>query len=125
MDNFAFFCFRSCLKGDSDRSLYDALGLQSQNKPSVDDIKRSYKQASLSLHPDKLAQKGIQVTEKDKEQFLKVKQAYDILSDPKRRKLYDQYGITGLKLIEAPQEINPADLLKNFQVFSIVFLIDN
>lgn len=35
--------------------------------------------------------------------------------DPKRRKLYDEIGASGLKLIESPQEVNPADLIKNFQ----------
>ena len=45
-----------------------------------------------------------------------IKEAYDILSDPKRKKLYDQVGMTGLKLVESPQDVNPTELLKNFQV---------
>jgi hypothetical protein len=44
-----------------------------------------------------------------------VKEAYDVLSDPKRRKLYDRLGKTGMKLVESPQEISPLEFLKNFQ----------
>jgi hypothetical protein len=67
------------------------------------------------LHPDKLAQRGLQVTPETKAEFLKVKEAYDILSDPKRRRLYDELGSTGLKLIESPTELSPTELLRNFQ----------
>eukprot|EP01034_Spumella_vulgaris_P029841 gene29841-36962_t len=44
---------------------------------------------------DKLAQKGIEVTAEHKQKFLKVKEAYDVLSDPKRRRLYDELGTLG------------------------------
>lgn len=46
---------------------------------------------------------------------MKAKEAYVILSDPKKRRLYDKLGSTGMKLIESPQEINPLELLRNFQ----------
>ena len=108
-------CFRSCLKGENDRELYHVLEIV-ENNPSADDIKRAYKKLSLSLHPDKLAQRGLAVTAESRQAFVKVKEAYDILSDPKRRRLYDSIGATGLKLIESPQEVNPAELLKNYQV---------
>ncbi len=65
---------------------------------------------------DKLAQKGIEVTPEHKQQFLKLKEAYDVLSDPKKRRLYDEYGPMGLKMFENPTEMNHVDLLKNFQV---------
>lgn len=107
-------CFRSCLKGDNDREYYNILELDQRN-PTTDDVKRSYKKLSLSLHPDKLAQRGLPVTADSRQAFVKVKEAYDVLSDPKRRRMYDSIGATGLKLIESPQEVNPAELLKNFQ----------
>lgn len=69
---------------------------------------------------DKLAQKGIEVTHEHKARFLRLKEAYDVLSEPKRRKIYDEYGLSGLKLMENPTEINHLDLLRNFQVFVLL-----
>jgi len=64
---------------------------------------------------DKLAQRGIEVTAEHKQKFLKIKEAYDVLSDPKRRKLYDQLGASGLKLMENPTEVDPMVILRNYQ----------
>ncbi len=90
METLFLFCCRSCLKSSGEnRELYDRLGLESK-KATLDDIKKAYKKKSLSLHPDKLKQRGISVTEEHTKEFLSVKEAYDILSDPKRRKRYDE-----------------------------------
>lgn len=70
---------------------------------------------SLQLHPDRLAQKGITVTPEHNLQFQGLKEAYDILSDPKKRKLYDAIGADGVKLLDNPQDVNPTDFIKNFQ----------
>lgn len=131
------FCCHSCLKGnDDDKAFYKALDIENPASTTTEDIRRAYKKASLNLHPDKLAQRGVEVTAEHKQQFLQViydilcyfifqistlnvniqvKEAYDVLSDPKRRKLYDKMGATGMKLIESPQDVNPIDLLRNFQ----------
>lgn len=66
---------------------------------------------------DKLAQRGIEVTPEHKQKFLKIKEAYDVLSDPKRKRLYDQLGLTGLKLMENPKEVDPTIILRNYQVY--------
>lgn len=48
---------------------------------------------------------------------MQLKEAYDVLSDPKRRRLYDDLGASGLKLVETPSNlVNPLELIKNFQV---------
>jgi len=66
--------------------LYDQLGV----KPDAtqDEIKKGYRKAALKWHPDK---------NKDKpeaaEKFKECSQAYEILSDPEKRKTYDQYGL--------------------------------
>lgn len=113
MEILLLFCCQSCLKSDNDTEYYDRLDLTSN--ATLDDIKKSYKKKSLQLHPDRLAQKGIKVTSEHNQQFQNLKEAYDVLSDKKKRRLYDKIGKSGLKLINSPQEINPIELIKNFQ----------
>ena len=81
---------------------------------SIEDIKRAYKKKSLELHPDKLAQRGQVLTPEDQARFQRVKEAYEVLVDPKRRDLYDEFGETGLKLIEDPQSMDPQTAFVNF-----------
>lgn len=56
---------------------------------------------------------------------MQLKEAYDVLSDPKRRRLYDDLGASGLKLVETPSQVNPAELIKNFQVINIQNVVDH
>jgi DnaJ family protein B protein 4 len=70
----------------AETKLYDALSVSPS--ASQDDIKKAYRKAALKWHPDK---------NKDSpnaaEKFKEVSQAYEILSDPEKRKVYDQYGL--------------------------------
>jgi curved DNA-binding protein CbpA len=60
-------------------------------------IKKAFNKLSLKYHPDK--NKGDE--EKARAQFVKIAQAYEALSDPEKRKIYDQHGEEGLKRKEA------------------------
>jgi hypothetical protein len=115
MERFFIFCFKPCLKGENDHELYDVLEIDNPNLATSEVIKKQFKKLSLTLHPDKLAQRGIEVTPEHKKQFLKVKEAYDVLSDPKRKKLYDQLGSSGMKLMEDPTNLDPMVVLRNYQ----------
>jgi len=70
----------------AETKLYDSLSI----KPSAtqDEIKKAYRKAALKWHPDK-NKDNPQASEKFKE----VGQAYEVLSDPEKRKVYDQYGL--------------------------------
>lgn len=56
-------------------------------------IKKAFKKLSLKYHPDKHTE-----NKKEAEQmFMRIANAYETLTDPEKRKIYDQYGEEGLK----------------------------
>ncbi|KAI5806662.1 DnaJ domain-containing protein [Peziza echinospora] len=67
--------------------LYDVLGVKPD--ASAEDIKKGYRKGALKTHPDKVSKDDKQAAEK----FREISQAYEILSDPEKRKIYDQYGL--------------------------------
>lgn len=64
---------------------YQVLGLQ--KNASIDDIKKAYRKLARKFHPD--------LNPNDKEahkKFQQINEANEVLSDPEKRKKYDQYG---------------------------------
>jgi molecular chaperone DnaJ len=75
---------------DIDRDLYEILGVN--RSASQSDIKTAYRQKARECHPD--------VAHDDPDGELKFKEltfAYEILSDPEKRRDYDMYGLDGLR----------------------------
>jgi len=70
---------------------YEILEVQKDATP--DEIKAAYRRLAKKYHPD--------VTTEDKAvaeaKFKKISEAYEVLSDAEKRKLYDQYGRAGLQ----------------------------
>ena len=58
---------------------------------SADDIKKAYRKCALSYHPDR--NPG---DKKAEEKFREATEAYQVLSDPQKRKVYEEYGHEGL-----------------------------
>ncbi|OQV13317.1 DnaJ-like protein subfamily B member 4 [Hypsibius exemplaris] len=58
---------------------------------SEDDIKKAYRKMALKYHPDKNKAAGAEA------KFKEIAEAYEVLSDPKKRGIFDQYGEEGLK----------------------------
>lgn len=69
---------------------YELLGVE--RSAAEQELKKAYRKKAIQLHPDKQGGDG--------EAFKRMKYAYDVLSDSKKRKAYDQYGEAGVKLIE-------------------------
>lgn len=66
---------------------YDFLGVAPT--AATDDIKRSYKDKALRLHPDKRRARGDAVTEAEEELFKTITKAHEVLADPELRAQYD------------------------------------
>ena len=71
------------------KDYYKILGLS--RGASEEDIKKAYRKMALKYHPDKNKTAGAE------EKFKEIAEAYEVLSDPKKRGVYDQYGEEGLK----------------------------
>src|SRR5271165_4551519 len=64
---------------------YETLGVP--RKASADDIRKAYRKLARKHHPD--LNPGDKSSE---DRFKNVQEAYDVLSDPKKRQMYDQFG---------------------------------
>lgn len=65
---------------------YAALGVDRQ--ATADQIKRAYRKLARQYHPDVNKDPGAE------ERFKQINEAYEVLSDPEKRSVYDQYGTT-------------------------------
>lgn len=67
------------------KDYYELLGVG--RDASADEIKKAYRRLAQKYHPDRNPDDDQAI-----KRFQEVQQAYDCLSDPKQRKLYDQFG---------------------------------
>lgn len=76
------------------KDYYKILGIPSG--ANEDEIKKAYRKMALKYHPDKNKEPNAE------EKFKEIAEAYDVLSDPKKRGLYDQYGEEGKGAVPQP-----------------------
>ncbi|KAK6247467.1 hypothetical protein QUC31_019032 [Theobroma cacao] len=94
---------RAPKKSDNTR-YYEILGVS--KNASQDDLKKAYKKTAFKNHPDKGG---------DPEKFKELAQAYEVLSDPEKREIYDQYGEDALKDgMGATGAHDPFDIFSSF-----------
>lgn len=65
---------------------YTFMGLE--KTANAEDIRKTYRKLAAKMHPDKGG---------DQAKFQELQQVYEVLSDPKKREIYDTYGEEGLK----------------------------
>ncbi|KAL8054283.1 hypothetical protein ABFS82_05G129500 [Erythranthe guttata] len=70
---------------------YDVLKVE--RSATEDDLKKAYRRLAMKWHPDKNPNNKIEAEAK----FKQISEAYDVLSDPQKRQIYDQDGEEGLK----------------------------
>ncbi|XP_027772758.1 dnaJ protein homolog isoform X2 [Solanum pennellii] len=84
---------------------YEVLGVSKNS--NQDELKKAYRKSAIKNHPDKGG---------DPEKFKELAQAYEVLSDPEKRELYDQYGEDALKerMGGGGGGHNPFDIFESF-----------
>ena len=81
-----------------DNSFYELFGLPSDC--SQQDIKKAYKKLALKYHPDKNPD-----NEEAANKFKEITQAYEVLSNPQKREIYDQFGKDGFDMDDTPMDM--------------------
>lgn len=77
---------------------YEILGIDVS--ATEDDIRKAYRKQALLWHPDK----NVQRKEEAEAKFKLIAEAYEVLSDPEKKRTYDLYGEEGLKNNGSNQE---------------------
>ena len=72
------------------RDYYEVLGVA--KNATADEIKKAYRKKAIQFHPDKYSDRPESEQKEAEEKFKEAAEAYDVLSDDKKRQLYDAYG---------------------------------
>lgn len=86
------------------KEYYQVLGLKKGASP--EEIKRAYRKLAIKYHPDKN-----QGNKEAEEKFKEINEAYAVLSDPKKKEQFDQFGATGFH-----QRYSQEDIFRGFDV---------
>lgn len=101
------------------RDFYEILGVS--KSASLNEIKAAYRKLALKYHPDR--NPGNKEAE---EKFKEAAEAYEVLSDAKKRQQYDQFGHAGMGgmggMGGGPHGMNMEDIFENFSdIFGEMF----
>jgi DnaJ-class molecular chaperone len=92
-------------KMNEKKDYYEILGISKD--ADENEIKLAYRKLAKKYHPD------LNRTDKDaKDKFIELKEAYDTLIDPTKRKIYDQAGYD-------PRNIDLGEIFNNYNLFKI------
>ncbi|GBG34631.1 DnaJ protein-like [Hondaea fermentalgiana] len=93
---------------------YELVGCKPDATP--EEIKKAYRKTALRLHPDRGGKQ---------EDFQNMKNAYDVISDPNKRKMYDRYGPDVVKMMDGEMTNSMAFVanLRKRDRFMLVFAI--
>ena len=91
------------------RDFYKILGIKKSSNQN--DIKKAYRKLSIKYHPDKNSDPSA------KDKYKEINEAYDVLSEPDKRRAYDRSGEEGVNqlLNQGAGGMNPFDIFGGFQ----------
>ncbi|KAF9379441.1 hypothetical protein CPB97_008961 [Podila verticillata] len=95
--------------------LYETLGVPKSS--TQDEIKKAYRRLALRYHPDKV---NIAEVPDHETRFRDIQAAYEVLGDPKKRQVYDKYGLMGVQM--AGTEIG-AQLVELESLLCLLFIV--
>lgn len=98
--------YEGCLMAED---YYKIIGVGKNS--STDEVKKAYRKLALKFHPDK--NPGNKEAE---EKFKKINEAYAVLSDPAKRKEYDQFGSAD----SFKQKFSQEDIFRGFDLNEIL-----
>jgi len=94
------------------RDYYEILGVS--KNASGDEIKKAYRKLAMQYHPDR--NPGNKDAE---EKFKEAAEAYEVLSDPEKRRRFDQFGHAGMKGTDFREYTDINDIFNSFRdIFS-------
>ncbi len=96
------------------RDYYDILGVG--RNASNDELKKAYRQLAIKYHPDKNPGNA-----EAEEKFKEAAEAYEVLSDPEKRRRYDQFGHNGVSGAGSSGGFGGMDMEDIFSRFSDIF----
>ena len=92
----------------SKRDYYQILGVN--KNASGDEVKKAYRKKAMEHHPDRNRDDA-----KAETLFKEAAEAYETLSDPKKRQMYDQFGHDGPRMSSGPsQGFDPFEMFNSF-----------
>jgi len=110
------YCFVGVDARVKDKKYYKLLGVK--ETATDQELKKAYRKLAMEWHPDKQVGKSEEQKKAAEEKFKEISAAYDTLSDPEKRKIYDQVGEDGMKRGDTGQQRHAdVDPFKIFEQF--------
>lgn len=76
------------MANENKRDYYEVLGVA--KTATNDEIKRAFRKLAMKYHPDRNKEPGAE------QKFKEINEAYQVLTDPQKKQMYDQFGFEGL-----------------------------